>query len=134
MPKTAKDYEQQALKAINDNDLVFIDELLEFLPIGRTTLYNLGVNSLDTIKEALELNKTKRKRRIRNQWEKETNNTGLQIAYYRLLATPDELARLSPANHNSAPSEPERMPPPQITFVHGDNRANTASDGGTDKP
>lgn len=132
MSKKAEDYEKLALSAIKEHDLVFLDELLEFLPIGRTMLYKLGVNSLDTIKEALELNKTKRKRRIRNQWEKETNNTGLQIAYYRLLATREELSRLN-NTHQHAEADTTKAQPPTITFTVNDSTTIAESNESVDE-
>jgi hypothetical protein len=64
------------------------------LPCSRATFYNLELEKLDTIKEALLKVKTEIKVSMRSKWYKSDNPT-LQMGLMKLIATPDELRQLS---------------------------------------
>jgi len=87
------DMVKQSLKAIEENDLVFIDEIISFVPFSRATFYNNGLDKLDNIKKALNDNRVKIKAGLRKDW-RISKHPVLQIALYRLLATDDEYERL----------------------------------------
>lgn len=86
--------EELALKAINDHDLVFITEIVAYLPCNRSTFYSKGLDKSDTIKEALENKRIEVKSDLRSQWRRSENAT-TQIALYKLLGTEDEAHRLN---------------------------------------
>lgn len=87
--------EQQALKAIEgDKYIVFIDDLMAFLPCSRATFYNLGLEKLDTIKRALENNKINLKIKLRKKWF-ENDNATTGIALYKLIGTEEEGDRIN---------------------------------------
>ena len=64
--------------------------------IARATFYNNELDKLDSIREAIDKNKSRNKRRVRNKWQ-ESDNPTLQIAWYRLVADEEETARLNSA-------------------------------------
>lgn len=89
------DLEAQALKAISeDKYIVFIEDLLAYLPCGKTTFYNLGLNEVNTIKEALEQNKINLKVKLRKKWAEDGNAT-TEIALYKLIGTDAESDRIN---------------------------------------
>ena len=89
-----KRIEKMAIEAIEANKLTTISEVCVYLPIHRATFYNNGFDKLDTIKSAIETNKLKIKQSLRAKWYKSDQPT-LQVALYKLLSTPEELAALS---------------------------------------
>lgn len=94
MSYDAKEIEQKALEAITQNTLLFFNELAAYLPCSRATLYNLGIDKLDSIKDALEENKIRVKHAMRSRWYISDNAT-LQLAAYRLASTPEEHRKLN---------------------------------------
>lgn len=82
----------QALKAIKENNLFFIEDVVAWLPISKPTLYDyfpIDSNELNTIKSQLEENKTKTKSAIRAKLFKSQKAAEL-LALYRLICTPEE--------------------------------------------
>lgn len=86
--------EKQALAAIREHNLFFVEDVVAFLPCTKGTFYNKGLHELDAIKEALETNRIKVKNGLRAKWYKNDNAT-TQIALYKLLGSEDELKRLA---------------------------------------
>ena len=86
--------EQLSIEAINENDLVFIDEIIPYIPCSRATFYNLGLDKLDTIKEALESKRIKIKSKLRKKWY-DSDNATVQIALYKLIGTDEESDRIN---------------------------------------
>ena len=84
---------KQSLEAIKENDLVFVDEIIAFVPFSKATFYNHDLDKLDSIKKALEDNRIKIKAGLRKEW-RTSKHPVLQIALYRLLADEDEYDRL----------------------------------------
>jgi hypothetical protein len=68
------------------------------LPCCRATFYNLGLDKLDTIKDALEQNKIETKNSMRAKWYKSDNAT-LQIALMKLISSDEERRKMS-QNYN----------------------------------
>lgn len=85
---------ENVLRVIEENDLTFFDEISLFVAPNRKTLYEWELHKSDPIKEALEKNKLKKKKKLRRKWE-DSENATLQIAAFKLLADDDEMARLS---------------------------------------
>ena len=94
MAYNPKELEKKALDAIEKNKLFFIDDVIAYLPCSRATFYNLELEKLDTIKDALTKVKTEIKVSMRSKWYKSENPT-LQMGLMKLIASPDELKQLS---------------------------------------
>ena len=94
MGYNTKELEKQALEAIKEHGLVFIEEIVAFLPCSKPTFYEHGLNELDSIKGAILFNKVSKKTKLRRNWEHSENAT-LNISLYKLLANEEELMRLS---------------------------------------
>ena len=94
MAYNPKDLEKKALEAIEKNKLFFIDDIIAYLPCSRATFYNLELDKLDNIKDALTKVKTEIKVSMRSKWYKSENPT-LQMGLMKLIASPDELKQLS---------------------------------------
>lgn len=88
---------EQALADAETYHFFFIDDLVAWLGISRTTFYNFfppESDKLNKIKERLEKNKISTKHQIRQRWSN-SNNPSEQIALYKLLATPEERKMLA---------------------------------------
>jgi len=92
------DLEKKALAEIKAKKLIFIDDVVCYLPCSRATFYIQELDKLDTIKDALELNKTDIKVSLRSKWYKSENAT-LQIALMRLTCGDSERRKLA-TNYN----------------------------------
>ena len=88
---------EQAKEVIVKHKLFFMDEVPDFLPCGRSTFYAFfpdGSDELDTLKALISINKTQIKTSMRSKWYQSDNAT-LQMALMKLIATPEELKKLS---------------------------------------
>jgi len=88
---------QQAIKAIEENNLFFIEDIVAFIPCSKQTFYDhfpINSDELDTLKELLDENKIKTKSGIRAKLWKSEKAAEL-LALYRLIATPEEHQKLN---------------------------------------
>jgi hypothetical protein len=88
---------EQAKEVIVNHKLFFIEDIVAFLPISKPTFYdffNPDSNELNELKGLLETNRTELKVSMRSKWYK-SNAPALQMALMKLIATPDELKKLS---------------------------------------
>jgi hypothetical protein len=88
---------KQALQAISENKLFFIEDVICYLPCAKATFYDFfpsNSDELNTIKDELEKNKTEIKVSMRAKWYK-SDNPSLQIALMKMIATDDEAHRLN---------------------------------------
>jgi hypothetical protein len=88
---------EQSLIAIEDNKLFFVEDVIAYLPCCKATFYDFfpqKSDELNTIKDALEKNKTTIKVSMRAKWYK-SENPSLQIALMKMIATDDEAHRLN---------------------------------------
>ena len=91
---------EQAKEVIVKHKLFFVDDIVAFLPCSKQTFYDFyPVNSdqLDELKGLLEINRTTLKVSMRSKWYT-SNAPALQMALMKLIATPEELRKLS-MNH-----------------------------------
>ena len=91
---------EQAKEVIVKHKLFFIEDIVAFLPISKPTFYDyfpIDSNEINELKELLETNRTELKVSMRSKWYK-SNAPALQMALMKLIATPDELRKLS-MNH-----------------------------------
>jgi len=88
---------EQALQIAKDKRLIFIDEIVAYLPISRETFYtywSLGSDNLDKIKRVINDNKIDIKQGLREKWY-ESDNATLQMALYKLTAREEERKKLA---------------------------------------
>jgi hypothetical protein len=88
---------EQAKEAIVKHKLFFIDDIIAFLPISKSTFYEWKLEQSDELKDLLNINRTELKVSMRSKWYK-SNAPALQMALMKLIATPEELRKLS-MNH-----------------------------------
>jgi len=110
--KTAE-LEQKAIKAIKKENLIFIEEVVSFLPCSKPTFYEHKLNELDSIKDLLDNNKASIKTGLRNKWYKSDNAT-VQIALMRLVCSDAERRKLAVNYNELSGPEGEKM---QIEIV-----------------
>ena len=91
---------EQAKEMIVKHKLFFIEDIVAFLPIAKKTYYEyfpIESNESNELKELLEQNRTELKVSMRSKWYK-SNAPALQMALMKLIATDEELRKLS-MNH-----------------------------------
>lgn len=88
------DLEKQSLDAIRKHKLVFIEEVVAYLPCDKTTFYAHKLNESNSIKEALEGMKIDLKAGLRKKWYANENAT-TQVALYKIIGSDDEADRLN---------------------------------------
>jgi hypothetical protein len=86
--------EKQALAAIQEHKLIWIEEVVTYLPCSRSTFYEIELEKSDTIKTAILQNRTDLKVGLRKKWY-ESENATTQIALYKLIGTDDESDRIN---------------------------------------
>lgn len=97
MPVSKSQYKKlvnECLQLISDYKILFISDLIALLPFSKTTFYVYGLDKSDAVKEAIENNKTLIKQKLRAKWYESSTPT-LQIALYKILATPEERKAMS---------------------------------------
>jgi hypothetical protein len=98
---------QQAKEAIEKHKLFFIDDIVAFLPIARSTFYEWELDKSDELKEMLDKNRVEVKSSLRSKWYK-SNAPALQLALYKLIASPDEHRSLQ-MNYQDVTSEGKQV-------------------------
>lgn len=88
-----EELEKKAVSAIKRHKLAFIQDVVVYLPCTKSTFYSLDLHELDSIKDELELVRTKKKISLRSKWE-EGDNATLHVALYKLIGTEEEADRL----------------------------------------
>ena len=100
MAYKTEDLFNTAIEQIKKNKLFFIEDIIAFLPCRKSTFYEHFPNDSDYYKrmfEELETNRVELKVSMRSKWYK-SNAPALQMALMKLIATPEELRKLS-MNH-----------------------------------
>ena len=88
-------HEQGILEAISKYPIFnFKDIFIHYTACSRATAYNHNLDKLDSIKEAIYMNRRKGVVRLVTQWLN-SNNATLQLAAMRLICDPDELRALN---------------------------------------
>jgi hypothetical protein len=118
MAYKTEDLLQKAMEAIEKNKLFFIEDIIAYLPCHKSTFYEHFPNESDNYKkmlEALEKNRTELKVSMRSKWYK-SNAPALQMALMKLIATPDELRKLS-MNHTDITTNGKDITTPPIKWT-----------------
>lgn len=88
---------KKAKEVIVKNKLFFIEDIVSFLPCSKQTFYvffPVDSDEIDELKGLLETNRVELKVSMRSKWYK-SNAPALQMALMKLIATPEELKKLS---------------------------------------
>jgi hypothetical protein len=88
---------EQAKEVIVKNKLFFIEDIVAYLPCSKPTFYDFfppESNELNELKGLLETNRITLKVSMRSKWYT-SNAPALQMALMKLIATPEELKKLS---------------------------------------
>lgn len=88
---------EQAKEVIVKHKLFFVDDIVAFLPCSKQTFYDffpVDSDKLDELKELLNQNRVTLKVSMRSKWYT-SNAPALQMALMKLIATPEELRKLS---------------------------------------
>jgi hypothetical protein len=88
---------EQAKEVIVEHKLFFIEDIVSYLPCNKTTFYDFfpaASDELNELKELLNKNRTELKVSMRSKWYN-SNAPALQMALMKLIATPEELKKLS---------------------------------------
>lgn len=94
---------EECLRIIKEANILFITDLVAFLPISRATFYNYGLDKLDILKDEINKQRIITKQGLRAKWFK-SKSPALQIALYRMIATKEEKEAISIQNFR----EPEK--------------------------
>lgn len=87
----------EALRVAEEEDCCFIEDVVSLMECSKRTFYNYELHELQSLKDIIAKNRISKKRTLRKNWE--TGHQTTQLALYKLLATPDELNRLSQQKH-----------------------------------
>ena len=101
---------KQAQDVIREHNLFFIDDIVAWLPIGKTTFYEffpLQSNELNELKKMLEDNKVRMKTSIRAKLYK-GKGTDL-IALYKMICTDEERKAIAMVNKTDLTSGDEPL-------------------------
>lgn len=88
---------EQAVKAIQDNNLFFIEDIVSMVSCSKPTFYDyfkVDSNELNTLKDMLDSNKIAMKVNLRNKLANGDKAAEI-LALYKLIATDDERRALS---------------------------------------
>ena len=116
----------QAIDAIKENNLFFIEDIIAFIPCNKDTFYRFfpkGSDEYDTLKRLLEDNKVRTKSSIRAKLFKSQKAAEL-LALYRLICTPEEHQKLN-QQYIDHTSKGERIQPAPIVFYDSDDAGKT---------
>lgn len=97
-----------ALAAIEDNCLIFLSEVISYLPCSTSTFYSFKLEESEAIKKAIISNKITEKTKLRKKW-RNTDNATLQIALYKLCSSDEELAILTKTKHEVTGKDGEKF-------------------------
>lgn len=101
---------KKAKEVIVKNKLFFIEDIVSFLPCSKQTFYvffPVDSDEIDELKGLLETNRVELKVSMRSKWYK-SNAPALQMALMKLIATPEELKKLS-MQHTDITSDGKKL-------------------------
>lgn len=115
---------EQAKKVAAEKKLIFIEEIVAFLPCDKTTFYRffqIDSNEYNEIREIIDNNKVSIKVDLRKRWH-ESDNATLQTCLYKLIANPYELAALTNYKQDDQ-QQTEKIEPPSVNFIKKDEQS-----------
>lgn len=97
MAYKTEDLDKIAIEAIQKNKLIFIEDIISFLPCSKPTFYEHFPNESNIYNKLvgmLDKNRIELKVSMRSKWYK-SNSPALQLGLMKLLANTEELKKLS---------------------------------------
>ena len=88
---------EQALQIAKEKRLIFVEEVIAYLPISKPTFYDYypkDSNDFNELKRVINDNKIDIKQGLREKWY-ESDNATLQMALYKLTAREEERKKLA---------------------------------------
>ena len=125
MAYKTEDLFNTAIEKIKKNKLFFIEDIIAFLPCRKSTFYEHFPNDSDYYKrmfEELERNRTELKVSMRSKWYT-SNAPALQMALMKLIATPEELRKLSMQYIES--ENTNTIKPIEFTIIDGNTKSSS---------
>lgn len=119
---------QQALGAIEKHKLMFIEDIVAYIPCVISTFYeHFPKESKESkeLKRLLEINRISTKNSLRNKWE-ESDNPTLQIALYKTICTDEERRRLN-TSHTDITTKGEKLNVPILSIDPINNAGNDST-------
>ncbi len=92
--KTREQRIKDALKAIEKHKLFFVTDVGPMIGISTTRFYQLELEKVEAIKDALEQNRIQVKSSMRSKWYQSENPT-LQMGLMKLIGSEEEYHRLA---------------------------------------
>lgn len=117
---------EQAKEKIVKHKLFFIDDIVAFLPISTSTFYDWKLQESEELKELLNANRIELKVSMRSKWYT-SNAPALQMALMKLIATPEELKKLSMTYQDVTSDGKEITAPPMINLSINSNKTDFAN-------
>ena len=119
---------EQAKEMIVKHKLFFLDDIIAFIPISSSTFYAWEMEKSEELKELLHQNRTTLKVSMRSKWYT-SNAPALQMALMKLIASPEELKKLS-MNHTDFTTNGNDINTKPIIIDWSDNdKTNTEAEG-----
>ena len=87
-------YQDELLKAIQENNCTTFSEGCMFVSFSRATAYNYGLDKVDDIKDAIDANKIRTKHKMKRNWIN-SDSAVLQLAAFRLMSDSEEHQKLN---------------------------------------
>lgn len=122
MAYNTKELFRIAKDAIVSKKLIFVEEVVSFLPCDKTTFYNHfrpDSNDFNELKDLLTKNRVEIKASMRSKWYR-SNAPVLQVSLYKLLATPEEHKALQ-MQYNDHTTNGKDIAPP-IKWIDGTDK------------
>ena len=121
---------EQAKKAIVENRLIQVQEILAYVPCGKSTFYHFfpeNSEELDILKELIETQKILIRVPMRKKWE-ESDRDALQIALMKMVASDEQRKKLSLSYHDDSNNEEKEIPAPIINVISNGTKFATSED------
>ena len=109
---------EKAKKEIEAKKLIWIEEVISFLPISKPTFYDyfkIDSDELNTLKSLIEDNRVSLKAALRKKWY-DSDAPALQMGLMKLLGTDEEAHRLNGSKTESKVQTTINLTDEEITF------------------
>lgn len=122
--KKRKRIYNKAKKIIVEKDIIFLNELISYLPIHIDTYYEyfpVASEESEALKEMIEQNKINKKKVIQKRWFDNEHDFKAQLALYKIIGTDEERKKLSQSyiDHTSKDKE---LKPTEIVIRGADGK------------
>ena len=103
----------RAKEEIVSKKLIFVEEVVAFIGINKTTFYDhfkINSDEINELKKLIEDNKINLKTSMRKKWY-DSDNATLQMGLMKLIASPEEHKRLSQTfvDNNDVSLHPKKL-------------------------